>query len=280
MTSPQATAPQAQAATPQAQTLITPIAFVAKHFPEKPPQHAYALLKQGMPHIKQPKMVMNKVTKQLEPKEDGETRPMVDDDVAWAWWLDFVATQTPRQSKQIASGACAAAGTSVQSTTLENGHATRHTRKGQLLTYQRVPGLATVAQIRKGDSTLVHVSTIHGDEAINGINKTYTYPFLPDSLKESIRKRKIILDYPRRVIEYAIESLLALPLQEDDIQLAEALTQALRSYPYRPVQTVASAATATSDDDDDIPNPEPVSLLTQIEKQLEFEEGEEITDEI
>jgi len=268
--------------------LITPTAFVAKYFPDKPPQFAYALLKQGMPSQQVVQTLQSKDktakpnpatgAKPLKTKE----RPMVDEQMALAWYNDYIATQTPRKcgthsppapllevtttnaDGSVTKSIIRPQAHGANSTDGSSGPGLRANRKGQLLTYQRVPGLATVAQIRKGDAVLVNVSTVHGDGALDNLNTKYEYPFLPEALKAAIRKQKIILDHPRRVIEYAIESLKILPLQLDDRELADKLEEVLRNYPYQRI-------TATNDREDD---PEPTALEL-VEKQLEYEEGEE-----
>lgn len=225
-----ATHPTAQPPTqaPVPKELISPIQFAAMVAPDKPPQYAYQLLKQGLPH-------QNVYTTSKKTQETKQ-KPMIDPEVAIPWYEDFILMKPERKrsssTNEDGSINTSNTGKTNTGTNTKTGRANKAiVRDGQLLTYQRVAGLCTVAQVRAADDTIVYVSTVHGDDIQENMDKKYTYPFLPDTLKEKILSRKIILDNPRQVIQYAINALTALPVQASDTELAQALKELLHKYP-------------------------------------------------
>ena len=228
--------------------LLSPIQFAALIAPDKPPQYAYQLLKQGLPH-----QIIHTKDAQGKPKQ----KPMIDPIIATQWYNDFILTKAPRRSSN--NNGTAASETNANAGTpggQNQGSATNPKRsayqKGQLLTYQRVPGIVTLAQIRAEDPAVVLYTTVHGDLSID---TRYTYPFLPETLREKILGRKIILDNPRRVIQYVIDSLTALPVQDNDSQLAEELHRLLQKYPQQKKQVAEQSQLEKDLDDSPIGNP-------------------------
>lgn len=236
--------------------LISPIQFAAIVAPEKPPQYAYQLLKQGLPH----QIIFTK-----DKHGQDKQKPMIDLEVARQWYEDSLLTKAPRKTRE------GTVNGPIQGESIRKPAAYQ---KGQLLAYQRRPGLVTVAQIMAGDATLVYYTTVHGDEVHTDMDTKYTYPFTPDHLREKILGRKILLDHPRRVLQYVIDSLTSLPCQEDDTLLAQALIEALRNHP----QQIRIPTQLSSEDDsdvevelEDIPDSAPVE-----EEGVEEEEGFEV----
>lgn len=224
--------------------LISPIQFAAMVAPDKPPQYAYQLLKQGLPH-------QNVYTTSKKTQETKQ-KPMIDPEVAIPWYEDFILMKPERKrsSSTNEDGSTNSGDPNAKTGTNKTSRVGKAykaiVRDGQLLTYQRVEGLCTVAQVRAADDTLVYVSTVHGDEVQRDMDKKYTYPFLPDTLKEKILSRKIILDNPRQVIQYAINSLVALPVQASDTELAHALKELLHKYPNTYVKVTTNDDTTTT----------------------------------
>lgn len=204
--------------------LISPIQFVAIVAPDKPPQFAYQLLKQGLPHV---------IVHTKDSKGNPKQKPMIDPAVARQWYEDSMAMKTPRKSREGTLNG------EIQGNSIKGPTAYR---PGQLLTYQRRPGFCTVAEIRASDADLVYYSTVHGDTVNDNLDTKYTYPFLPEHLKEKILSRKIILDNPRRVLQYVIASLTTLPVQSDDSELAQRLIDALRDHPQQVKQSSTTTA--------------------------------------
>lgn len=250
--------------------LLSPIQFAALIAPGKPPQYAYQLLKQGLPH-----QIIHTKDAQGKPKQ----KPMIDPVIATQWYNDFILTKAPRRSRNedgtststsTNANANANAGTPGGQNTGSAGQKRSAYQKGQLLTYQRVPGIVTLAQIRAEDPAVVLYTTVHGDLSID---TRYTYPFLPETLREKILGRKIILDNPRRVIQYVIDSLTSLPVQDNDAQLAEELHTLLQKYPQQKKQPAEQSQLEKDLDDAPIGNPtDPSDIATNEDTGLDAEE--------
>jgi hypothetical protein len=262
--------------------LISPIDFVKLVAPDKPPQYAYQLLKQGLPHIMEVIEKRDKQNKLVSTKK----RPMVDVAKATQWYNDSMEIKVPRKSKAANGGA---PGRTSQDQNQNQKQQGGGLKKGQLLTYQRRPGLCTVAQIRSADPDIIYYSTVHGDSVHQDILEKYEYPFIPENLKKNILTRKILLDNPRRVIEYAINALRTLPVCEADKDLATEIENLMAIYPIPEKESAAGtnigqaidiyAPDGPDDDDDLIPQNETETSESNISHMmdaiLEEEESED-----
>ena len=165
--------------------LVTPVAF-AKSV-NCAPQMIYSMIKRGLP------------THKGEVK--GKERDLVDPQEAQKWIDDYHATKSQRQTAPREKDA---QGNDIPRVKTYTGGL----KKGDLMTYERMPGHAVVAKVDEINEEFVvlrkHMPTM---TRILQAATERSYPMTHDFLRDAIRKQRIILDTPLQVIDYAISEI-------------------------------------------------------------------------